>query len=218
MKLFEIYPLLKPYRYKLLIDLLKKIEQTRFKMTYKVKYMQRKPNYDEKSKKSDKGELIDLNYRLDEFQQLFEVVTAHKDEIVLNFKSPLGKLIIHNMLILDTDWCPVEAMSLSKNAYFIYKRFIFNKVFGKHKAKTLELKFEDLKAFLDLKWSNNSCVYAIIERALNSMMQNKLIAGYRPNKNLVKNRSYKIYFENEVKVLEEKKEEDAKILKFSEYK
>ena len=45
-----------------------------------------------------------------------------------------------------------------------------------------------------------------------------LIVGYSLNKNLVKNRSYKIYFENEVKVLEEKKEEDAKILKFTEYR
>ena len=91
-------------------------------------------------------------------------------------------------------------------------------MYGKHKAKTLELKFEDLKAFLDLKWSNNSGVHSIIEKALNSMLQNKLIAGYRTNKNLVKKRSYNIYFENEVKDLEEKKEEDAKILKFTEYK
>jgi ACT domain-containing protein len=105
------------------------------------------------------------------------------------------------MLILDTDWCPVEAMSLSKNAYFIYKRFIFNKVFGKHKAKTLELKFEDLKAFLNVKWKNNSGVQAIIKKALNGMVKNKLIAGYSSNKNFVNKRSYELYFEKDQKDL-----------------
>ncbi len=208
-KLFEAYPLLKPYRYKKLIEHLKKIEQTEFKMNYKVKFVQRKPIFDDKGKMTDRGQLIDLNYQMHDFQHLFEV-NAGKDEIVLNFDTPLGKLIIHNMLILDTDWLPVEAMSLSKNAYFIYKRFIFNKVFGKHKAKTLELKFEDLKAFLNVKWKNNSGVQAIIKKALNGMVKNKLIAGYSSNKNFVNKRSYKLYFENGVKDLKEKKEENAK--------
>ena len=142
------------YRYTL-IDHLKKIGQTRFKMTYKVKYMSQRPIFDEKGKRVDAGQLIDLNYRMRDFQHLFEVVTAGKEEIVLNFDTPLGKLILRNMFILDTDWSPVEAALLSKNAYFIYKRFAFNKVFGRRKAKTLELKFDELKAFLDLKWSND---------------------------------------------------------------
>ena len=39
-------------------DHLKKIAQTEFKMNYKVKYMQRKPIFDEKGKRVDAGQLI----------------------------------------------------------------------------------------------------------------------------------------------------------------
>jgi hypothetical protein len=209
-KLFETYPVLKPYRYSF-TEQLKRIAQTKFRMTYKVKYMHQKPAFDEKGKLTDSGQLIDLNYQMNEFQQLFEIVTVRKDEIILNFKSPLGKLIIHNMLILDTDWCPVEAMSLKKNAYFLYKGFILNKLAGKHKSKTLELKFDDLKEFLDLKWSNPNGVHAIIRKAFDSMVQNKIIAEYKKSsKNRFKKFNYKLYFEDAAEGIKE----ERKILKF----
>jgi hypothetical protein len=53
LKLFEDYPLEK-YR-RTLIDHLKKIEQTKFKMTYKVKYIAHEPKYNDKGKRTDKG-------------------------------------------------------------------------------------------------------------------------------------------------------------------
>ena len=171
--LLEAYPSLKRYRYKL-PDYLKKISQTKFKMNYKVKYMARKPTFDDSGKLLDRGELIDLNYQMRNFQQLFN--TEVKDgKIILNFKTPLGKLVIHNMLIMDTDWLPLDALKLSKNAYFLYKRFVLNKRSGKFKASKIELEFEDLKTFLDIKWSNNRGVYAIIAKALNDMKQKGLI-------------------------------------------
>jgi len=215
--LFENYSFLQKYRYTL-IDYLRRIEQTRFKMTYKVKYMHRKPVYDSANKMTDKGLLIDIDYPMPEFQSIFEVSSVEKNRIVLNFKSPLGKLILHNTFILDTDWCPVEVTALSKNAYFIYKRFLLNKVQGRSKAKSIRLKLEDLKSFLDLTWSNDRGVHAIIEKTLRCMLQNRLIAGYRVSKNLIKERIYHLQIENVGKELPEKQMDDDRILRFSDYK
>ena len=118
------------------------------------------------------------------------------------------------MLILDTDWCPVGAMSLSKNAYFIYKRFVLNRVSGKRRAKTIELKFDELKALLDVKWKNNSGIYKIIERSLKNMVQNGVIAGFRYNKNFANKRHYELYFEK-IQIDQNKVvDEDLGILKF----
>jgi hypothetical protein len=202
MRMLEIYPFMRRYQYTL-IKKLKEIAQARFKMGYKVKFMQQKPTFDEKGKVDGRGQLIDLNYRMNEFQPLFEVMAAQKDEIVLNFKSPLGKLILYNMLILDTDWCPVEAMSLKKNAYFIYKRFLFNRISGRRKAKSIELKLDEIKTFLDLKWSNDRGVNTIIEKALKDLVQNGLITELKSSKKF-KNRSYDLHFENGQKDAEKK--------------
>jgi hypothetical protein len=192
LKLFENYPLAK-YRYTL-IDHLKKIEQTKFKMTYKVKYIAREPKFNDKGKRTDKGKLIDLYCQMHDFQQIFEVKSG-KDEVTLNFNTPLGKLILHNMLILDTDWCPIEIMTLSKNAYFIYKGFVLNRIAGKRRAKAIELNFDDLKKFLNLNWSNNGGVYAIIEKALKDMMENELIGEFKTEKHYINKRRYHLYFE-----------------------
>jgi len=212
LKLFEEYPLNK-YR-RTLIEHLKKIEQTKFKMTYKVKYIAHEPKYNDKGKRTDKGEQINLYYQMSDFQHIFEM-NAGKDEVALNFKTPLGKLILHNMLILDTDWCPIEIMTLSKNAYFIYKRYVLNKVAGKRKAKAIELNFDDLKKFLNLKWSNNSGVYRIIDNALKDMMENKLIGGFRSEKHHINKRRYHLYFEK-MELNQNKVADDyAGILKFN---
>jgi hypothetical protein len=196
--MLDAYPFLKKYQYKL-VKKLKEIEQTRFKMTYKVKYMQQKPTFDENGKVDGRGELIDLHYRMNEFQPLFEVIVARKHEIVLNFKFPLGKFIIHNMLILDTDYCPVEAMSSSKNAYFIYKRFILNSIAGRRKAKIIDLKLDDVKTFLDLRWSNDRGIHGIIKTAIKNLEKNGLIVESDNNKKVAKHRIYELHFKNDKK-------------------
>jgi hypothetical protein len=210
-KLLESYPMLENYRYNI-TDYLKKISNTKFKMNYKVKYMARKPMFNDNGKLLERGELIDLNYKMRDFQQLFSM-DVKDEKIILNFNTPLGKLIIHNMLIVDTDWLPVDALNLSKNAYFLYKRFVLNKRSGRYKANKIKLEFEDLKAFLDLKWSNDRGVHAIIVRALNDMKEKGLINGFVCKKNVVNRRFYELDFEKEKKEPQRKKEEDTKILK-----
>jgi hypothetical protein len=199
-KLFEDYPLEK-YRYNL-NDYLKKIEQTRFKMTHKVKYIAQAPKYDDKGKRTDNGQLIDLFYEMGDFQQIFQVQADEEGKLVLNFKTPLGKMVLHNMLVLDTDWCPFEVMNLSKNGYFIYKRFILNRVAGKNKAGEIEMNFPQLKEYLNLTSSNNSSIYAIIEKALKDMVRKDLIGGFRFEKHFIDKRRYKIHIG---KVAEKKK-------------
>jgi hypothetical protein len=198
MAMLEAYPFLKRYQYNL-IKKLREIEQTKFKMTYKVKYMQQKPTFDDDGKVDGRGELIDLHYRMNEFQPLFEVMATQKDAIVLNFKSPFGKLILHNMLILDTDWCPIEAMSLSKNAYFIYKRFILNSIAGRRKAKIIDLKLDELKTFLDLKWSNDRGIHGIIEKSIKNLQQKGLIITSENERKVAKHRIYELHFKNDQK-------------------
>jgi hypothetical protein len=175
--------------------------------------MARKPTFDDSGKLLDRGELIDLNYQMRNFQQLFN--TEAKDgKIILNFKTPLGKLVIHNMLIMDTDWLPLDALKLSKNAYFLYKRFVLNKRSGRFKASKIKLDFAELKAFLDLKWSNDRGVHALIVKALNDMKDKGLINDFVCNKNYVNRRVYELYFEEMKKESpKEKDEEDAKLLK-----
>ena len=124
-------------------------------------------------------------------------------------------IILHNTLVLDTDWCPIEIMTLSKNAYFIYKRFVFNRRFGKRKSKAIELNFDEIKRFLNLNWSNNGGVYAIIDRALKNMMANELIGGFRSEKHHINKRRYHLYFEKMKEVQDKATNEYAGILKFN---
>ena len=212
LQLFEDYPLEK-YRYKL-NDYLKNIEQTKFRMTHKVKYIAQAPSFNDKGKRTDKGQLIDLYFEMRDFQQIFQVQADEKDNLVLNFKTPLGKMILHNMLILDTDYCPFEIMNLSKNAYFIYKRFILNRVAGAKKATSIELNFNELKNFLNIRWGNDSGVYRIVQTALRDMIKNDLIGGFTIEKHHIDKRRYKVHFENEVQKQEEPTDQDLGILKF----
>jgi hypothetical protein len=209
-KLFEDYPLEK-YRYKL-IDHLKIISQTKFKMTHKVKYIAQAPKFSDKGKRTDKGRLIDLNYEMHDFQNIFEV-RVEKDDLVLNFNTPLGKMILHNMFILDTDYCPFEVMNLSKNAYFIYKRFILNRVAGANKATSIELNFNELKKFLNVRWGNDSGVYRIIQTALRDLEKNDLIGGFTFEKHHIDRRRYKVHFRKALEKHEESDDKDAGILK-----
>ena len=212
LKLFEAYPLLQNYRYTF-FDHLKNIEHTKFKMIYKVKYIERRPTYDTDSGKIlSRGNMIDLYYKMKDFQHLFKV-DKKQDEIEINFDTPIGKLVLYNMLILDTDWCPIEAYFLTKNAYFLYKRFLLNKRSGKHKSKKIRLRFDDLKAFLDLKWSNDRGVHTIIIKALNDMIEKGLVDSFTWNKYFAKKRVYELSFEKEQQGTKEDEEVQPKILK-----
>jgi hypothetical protein len=63
------------YRYSLAKHL-QKISETNFKMTYKVKYMADKPDFDKKGKMVNDGQLEDLKYEMPDFQH---ILTAHID-------------------------------------------------------------------------------------------------------------------------------------------
>ncbi len=128
--LLEGYPFLKRYKYSL-AEQLKRIESTKFRMNYKVKYIEKIPVWGEDRKMTERGKLVDMYYEMMHFQHIFKV-TFEDDIITFNFNTPLGKLIIYNMLILDTDWIPVAACNLSKNAYFLYKRANFKMFKNNH--------------------------------------------------------------------------------------
>jgi hypothetical protein len=207
-KICENYDILNKYRYTL-DEYLRSIAATKFKLNYKIKYLQRPPQYDDNGKRTDKGELIDLHYRMREFQHLF-LVNFTEDKIILNFDTPLGKLVLHNMLVLDTDWIPVEALELPKNAYFLYKRFVLNRVSGRRKSKNVEIKYADAKAFLDLNWDNDRGVHGIIAKALGHIVENGLAEGLEWRGSPVSRRIYTLRFEKR------EKEQQVEPLKFSE--
>jgi hypothetical protein len=192
--LFDEYPILRKYRYTLNSHL-KNIENAKFKMTYKVKYMAKQPSFSDKGKLVQKGELIDLNYLMQDFQHVLKF-DSDQQKLVLNFDTPLGKLVLHNLLIMDTDYCSIEAFNLSKNAYFIYKRFVLNKQAGKNKSKTIRLNFDELKAFLDLHWSNDRGIGAIIEKALNDLAGHALVSSWESGKSFGGQKTYLLKFGN----------------------
>ena len=212
----EHYPILKSYKYTLL-EQLKKIAAAKFKMNYKVKFMTRQPGYNHNNKKYDRGELIDMHYPMIGFQHIFEV-NEEDDYFTLIFNTPLGKLILYNTVIMDTDWIPEDALNLSKNAYFLYKRFVLSKRAGRFKANKITLKFEDLKMFLDLKWSNNRGVHAIIEKALNDMYQKDLIDSYEWNRNINNQRVYELHFKEKKREQNKQENKEGKLLKMVAYK
>ena len=99
------------------------------------------------------------------------------------------------MLILDTDWLPLDAMKLSKNAFFIYKRFVLNKRSGKFKSKKIKISFEEIASYLDLKWSNPRGAHSIIVKALKDMKKNCLVDSFEWRKIDAKHRIYELRFE-----------------------
>ena len=213
--LFENYPILGQYKYNW-VKHLKKIEEARFKMTYKVKFMSERPEYDDKGKLVNRGKLIDLYYRMPDFQHLFGA-KVEGDRLNLNFDTPLGKLVFHNTLIMDTDWMPVEALNLSKNAYFLFKRFVLNKRYGKYKAESIPLKFDEMRSHLDLKWSNDRCVHDVFVKAFDDMIDKGLLEGYTLRGKPVSKRVYTLKFPHREKK-KDRKDGDAKLLKFADYK
>ena len=204
-ELLENYPFLMRYKYTL-EEKLNKVASTKFKMKYKVKYMDKLPVFDENGKVTERGNLVDMYYEMKNLQHMFKV--AFEDDIIkFNFNSPLGKLIIYNMLIVDTDWMPLDVLNLTKNAYFLYKRFVLNKRSAKFKPSKIELKLEEIKSFLDYNWSNDRGVHSKIIEALNNMKDNGLIDDFVWNKNIANRRVYKLIFEDKKK--EPKKQKDA---------
>lgn len=188
--LFKDYPFLIKYQYDLTKHI-QKIEETAFLMNYKVKYIVIPPARNKIGKMTNRGRQDDIFYNMKEFQPIFSV-DFDKKFFTVNFKSPLGKLILHNTLMLDTDWIPEEALELNKNAYFIYKRFILNSAAAKYKKKMIELWFNDVKSFLDLKSRNNTYIHKkVIDRSLEKMQQLGLIRGYEWNKHY-KQKQYRV--------------------------
>jgi hypothetical protein len=214
--LFKRYPFLERYKYSLR-DHVKRISETKFKMSYQIKYIEAEPEYDKNGKQISRGKLSNLYYEMTDFQQIF--TAEFKDDIIdINFKSPLGKMILRNILILDTDWIPEAAMTLTKNAYFLYKRFVLNRVSAKKKPKekkkttVIELWFEDIKKFLDMNPSRNSAIYATIGTAFKEMVQKGLITGYTWKK-YADQRKYQLSFESHKKEPRNKQDNDDKVLK-----
>jgi hypothetical protein len=135
-----------------------------------------------------------------------------KDRIELNFNTPLGKTILHNTFMLDTDWIPENAFELSKNAYFIYKRFILNRISGKNKPKEIRLWFEDIKSFLDMHWGNDRGIHSTIDKAFKDMLAKGLVKGYSWNKDYGY-RQYRLSFESPQKRIEKQQNKDDKVMK-----
>lgn len=211
--LLRDYPVLnkKNYRYNL-YDYIKKISETKFKLNYKVKYIDKVPGTDEKTKKYSRGNRIDIHYNMNEYEQIF-TAEFKKDAFALYFKSPLGKMIFHNTLSLDTDWIPENALNLNKNAYFIYKRFVLNRVAGANKAEEIRLWFDDIKTFLDIQWDNNSGVHKTLDKAFKDMLAKGLVKGYSWNNDHVGQRQYVLTFEHQKKGVEKQQDSGDSLLK-----
>jgi hypothetical protein len=148
---------------------------------------------------------------MNDFQNIFDAM-YEKDAFSVNFKSLLGKMIIHNMLVLDTDWIPEEALKLNKNAYFLYKRFILNRISGRNKTKEIRLWFDDIKSFLDMRWDNDRGIHATIDKAFKDMLTKGLVAGYRWNKDHLY-RQYVVSFEHPQKGIEKQQGKGDKVMK-----
>jgi hypothetical protein len=176
--------------------------------------MSERPEYDDNDKQITRGKLIDLYYQMPDFQHLFGV-KLEGDRLNLSFDTPLGKLVLHNTLIMDTDWMPTEAFNLSKNAYFLFKRFVLNRRYGKFKAESIPLKFEELRSYLDLKWSNDRGVHAVIAGAFNDMIEKGLAEGFTVRGKPVSNRVYALKFPKQEKK-KNQKDGDAKLMKLAD--
>jgi hypothetical protein len=147
-----------------------------------------------------------------EFQPIFSV-DIDKEFVNVHFKSTLGKLILHNTLMMDTDWAPEEVFELSKNAYFIYKRFIFNSAVAKKKKEMIPLWFDDIKSFLDLKSKNNTYVHKeIIVKSLEEIQKMGLIRGYEWIKHY-KQKQYRVILKDSGKELEKRHGKSDTLLK-----
>ena len=209
--LFKDYPFLIKYRYDLTKHI-QKIAKTAFLMNYKVKYITIPPVRNKIGKMTNRGRQDDIYYEMKEFQPIFSV-DIDKEFVNVHFKSTLGKLILHNTLMMDTDWAPEEVFELSKNAYFIYKRFIFNSAVAKKKKEMIPLWFDDIKSFLDLKSKNNTYVHKeIIVKSLEEIQKMGLIRGYEWIKHY-KQKQYRVILKDSGKELEKRHGKSDTLLK-----
>jgi len=110
---------------------------------------------------------------------------------------------------------PVEAFNLQKNGYFLFKRFVLNKRYGKYKAESIPLKFDEMRLHLDLKWSNERGVNDVFVKAFDDMIAKGLLAGYTLRGKPVSNRVYTLKFSQREKK-KEQKDGDAKLLKIAD--
>jgi hypothetical protein len=191
-KLFKNYPAIRKYKRKF-VEYLQKVADTKFKMNYKVKILKKAPEYNKKGLRISAGELEESYYKMQDFEEIF-LVKFKADKFQVNFKSILGKMILHNMVILDTDWIPDEVFELKKNAYFIYKRFLLNRLSGQNPPKEIEIFYEDIKRFLDLNGKNIGGNYGIIERAFKEMQEKGLIKEHSYYKLYQNQRLYRLTF------------------------
>lgn len=210
--IFKNYKIVQQYKQKF-VEYVRKIEETKFKMNHKVKCIVKEPEYNGDGKRTHAGKLIDDYYAMDTFQQIF-LAKIDNDTLKLNFKSPLGKIILHNTLILDTDWISEEVFKLRKNAYFLYKRFVLNRIASKNPPREIILWFEDIKTFLDIHSNNKSDIYKAINSAFEDMKQKGLIKNFSWNKNYSKQRQYKLTFDDQRKTKGDKRSKKQQLLRF----
>lgn len=208
--LFKNYSIMQKYRHKF-FEYLNKIEETKLKMNYKVKCMIKEPKYNDAGKRTHIGKLTDENYTMDSFQQIF-ITKIDGDTLKLNFKSPLGKMILHNTVVLDTDWASEKVFELKKNAYFIYKRFILNRAACKNPSEEIILWFEEIKKFLDMNSKNKSEIYTPINRAFEDIKKKGLIKDFGWS-TIYKQRQYKVVLDNPKKLNGNKKSKQQQLLK-----
>jgi hypothetical protein len=207
-KLFKNYPAIRKYKGKF-VEHLQKVSDTKFKMNYKVKCLKKAPEYNKKGLRISAGELEETYYNMQDFEEIFQV-KVEGGKFQVNFKSILGKMILHNMVILDTDWVPDEVFELKKNTYFIYKRFLLNRLSGQNPPKEIELLYEDIKRFLDLNGKNIGENYRIIDRAFKELQEKGLIKDHSYYKLYQNQRLYRLSFYSKLPP----KKNDQKVLIF----
>jgi len=91
--------------------------------------------------------------------------------LLVNFNTFLGKLYVHNLLTLNTDWFEEDYLKLKGYASAIYRRFFSNR----RKVKEIELR--DLVEFFGLA---NNCRYpSVIKQSFEDIKKAGLIDDYK---------------------------------------
>jgi hypothetical protein len=85
------------------------------------------------------------------------------------------------------------------------------------KAESIPLKFDEMRSYLDLRWSNDRGVHAAFASAFDDMIDKGLLEGYTVRGKPVARRVYTLKFPHREKK-KVRKDGDAKLLKFADYK
>lgn len=88
---------------------------------------------------------------------------------------------------------------------------------GFEDRQSISLKFDEMRSYLDLKWSNDRGVHAAFASAFNDMIDKGLLEGYSMRGKPVSRRVYTLKFPHRKKKMD-RKDEDAKLLQFTDYK